>query len=130
MNWLDWYHTLAKPGWTPAPKTIGLIWNILYPIIAVSFGYVFVQALRRRIPARTALPFAINLAANLSFTPLFFGLRNISLATADIVLVWGTILWGAGAIWPYARWVSMAQVPYFVWVSIALSLQLCIWAWN
>ena len=24
--------SLAKPGWTPLPPTIGLIWQILYPI--------------------------------------------------------------------------------------------------
>ena len=43
MDWMTWYESLAKPGWTPAPATIGLIWQILYPIIAVSFGFVFVQ---------------------------------------------------------------------------------------
>jgi len=40
MNWLDWYNSLAKPNWTPAPATIGMIWQILYPIILVSFGFV------------------------------------------------------------------------------------------
>jgi benzodiazapine receptor len=39
---MEWYNALAKPSWTPAPATIGLIWTILYPIIAVSFGLVFV----------------------------------------------------------------------------------------
>ncbi len=35
MPWMEWYDSLAKPGWTPAPATIGLIWRILYPIILV-----------------------------------------------------------------------------------------------
>ena len=43
MPWLDWYNSLAKPTWTPAPATIGLIWQILYPVIVISFGFVFVQ---------------------------------------------------------------------------------------
>jgi len=30
MTWMDWYDGLAKPGWTPSPPTIGLIWQILY----------------------------------------------------------------------------------------------------
>lgn len=126
MDWLTWYHALEKPAWTPAPATIGLIWNILYPIIAVSFGYVFVQAFRGNMPARTAIPFAINLAANLAFTPILFGMRNLPLAAADILIVWSTILWSAAAVWPHARWVAFAQVPYFVWVSIATVLQLTI----
>jgi tRNA(adenine34) deaminase len=67
MPWMEWYDGLAKPGWTPAPATIGLIWQILYPIILVTFGFVFVQALRRKLPWSVAVPFAINLGANLIF---------------------------------------------------------------
>lgn len=44
--WRDWYDALTKPAWTPAPATIGLIWSILCPIIIVTFGFVFVQAIR------------------------------------------------------------------------------------
>ena len=32
VPWIDWYQSLAKPLWTPAPRTIGLIWQILYPV--------------------------------------------------------------------------------------------------
>ncbi len=39
MPWIEWYDSLAKPGWTPAPATIGLIWRILYPIILVAWPY-------------------------------------------------------------------------------------------
>lgn len=130
MHWLDWYNSLAKPEWTPAPATIGLIWRILYPIILVSFGFVFVQAIRKKVPWLVALPFAINLAANLIFTPIQFGLRSLSLATLDIVIVWGTIVWAAAAIWRHYRWVAIAQGPYFVWVSIATVLQVSIWWMN
>ena len=126
MGWMTWYNGLAKPAWTPAPSTIGLIWQILYPIILVSFLFVFVQAARRRVGWRVALPFAINLVANLAFTPIQFGLRNLPLATADILIVWGTILWMMAAIWRRYRWVAVAQVPYLIWVSIATVLQLSI----
>lgn len=130
MDWRIWYDALEKPDWTPAPATIGLIWQILYPIIAISFGFVFIQAIRKKLPAKVALPFAINLASNLAFTPIQFGLRNLLLASADILIVWTTIAWAAIAVWPYYRWVSVAQIPYFVWVSIATVLMLSIAAAN
>lgn len=38
------------------------------------------------------LPFAINLMANLLFMPHLAGLRNLPLASLDIVIVWGTLL--------------------------------------
>jgi tryptophan-rich sensory protein len=130
MDWRTWYDALIKPSWTPEPRTIGLIWQCLYPIILITFGYVFVQAARGRIPARVALPFAINLIANIIFTPIQFGLRNLNLAALDILVVLGTIPWMIVAVWPYARWVAVGQGPYLIWVTLATILQLSITWWN
>ncbi len=130
MSWKEWYDSLVKPAWTPEPGTIGLVWQILYPIILVSFGYVFVQAVRGRLPWVVALPFVVNLVANLAFTPIQFGLRHLDLAALDIVVVWLTIPWMMVAIWNHHGWVAVAQIPYFVWVSIASVLQLSITWWN
>lgn len=130
MNWLDWYNSLAKPGWTPAPASIGLIWQILYPIIVVTFGFVFVQAVLGKVPWIVALPFAINLVANLIFTPIQFGMRNLPLASADILVVLGTIVGMIVAVWPHYRWVALAQLPYLIWVATATVLQLSITAIN
>lgn len=126
VEWKVWYDSLSKPTWTPEPSTIGLVWQILYPIIGVTFGYVFVQALRKKLPWRVAAPFAVNLAANLVFTPIQFGLRNLDLAAADILIVWITIPWMAAAVWTHYRWAALAQIPYFIWVSIATVLQVSI----
>jgi translocator protein len=130
MNWLDWYNSLAKPSWTPAPSTIGLIWQILYPIIIVTFGFILVQAVRGKVPWLVALPFATNIVANLIFTPIQFGMRNLPLASMDILIVLGTIVWMIVAVWPHYRWVAIAQVPYLIWVATATVLQLSITAMN
>ena len=87
MTWIEWYNSLAKPSWTPAPATIGLIWQFLYPIILVSFGFVFVQSLRKKLPWLVTLPFAINLVANVIFTSIRFWMRNLPLAAVDILIV-------------------------------------------
>jgi len=129
MSWREWYDGLVKPAWTPEPATIGTVWQILYPIIFLTFTFVLVQALRKRLPWKAAAPFIVNLAANLAFTPIQFGLRNLLLAAVDILLVWGTIIWMMIAIWKYYRWVALAQIPYLAWVSIATVLQLSI-SWS
>lgn len=126
MTWMEWYNSLTKPAWTPAPSTIGMIWQILYPIIIVSFGFVFIQAIRRKVPWQVATPFAVNLLSNLIFTPIQFGMRNLPLASLDILIVWGSIVWMIVAVWRHYRWVAIAQIPYFIWVSIATVLQLSI----
>ncbi|WP_372719422.1 TspO/MBR family protein [Novipirellula sp.] len=126
MTWMQWYNGLEKPSWTPEPSTIGLIWQILYPIILLTFCFVFVQAFRKKVSWKVALPFVINLVANLIFTPIQFGLRNLPLAAVDILIVWGTILWMVVSVWKHYKWVAIAQGPYFLWVSIATVLQLSI----
>jgi len=73
---------------------------------------VFVQALRKRLPRRVALPFAVNIVANLLFMPIFAGLRSVPLAAADILIVWATIIWCVVAVWPVYKWVAVAQMPY------------------
>lgn len=129
MDWLDWYNSLWKPSWTPTPRTIGIIWRCLYPIIILTFGLVFVQTARRKLPLLVALPFAINLVANLAFSPIQFGLRDLNLAAIVIVVVWATIIWMMVAIWNQMPWIAIAQIPYLIWVSIATVLQLLI-TWN
>ena len=128
--WREWYDSLDKPSWTPEPATIGLIWQILYPIILFSIVFVAVQTARRRVTWRVLLPFALNLIFNLLFTPIQFGLQNLWLAAIDILLVWATIVWMMIAAWPHFRWLAVLQTPYLVWVSIATVLQLSITWWN
>ena len=130
MDFRTWYNALAKPAWTPPPGTINMIWTIFYPIILVSFGFVFFGAFRGQLPWLVALPFIINLIANLLFFPIFSGLRNLPLATVDILIVLGTIIWTVLAIWPHYPWVAVAQLPYLIWVSIATVLQVSIMVRN
>jgi benzodiazapine receptor len=126
MTWMEWYDSLVKPSWTPPPAIISLIWMILYPFILISFGFVFLRAFQGKVSRLVAIPFAINLVANLLFMPIFSGLRSVPLAAVDIVIVWATIIWCIIVVWPHYKWVGAAQVPYFVWVSIATVLQLSI----
>jgi translocator protein len=127
---MDWYNNLHKPAWTPAPATIGLIWTLLYPVIIITFGFVFIQAARAKIPWKVAIPFALNLASNLLFTPIFSGMKNLPLATFDILIVWGSLLWCIIAIWRHYKWVAIAQIPYFIWVTTATILQISITVMN
>lgn len=120
---MSWYETLAKPSWAPPASLFGTVWSILYPIILIAYGFVIVQALRGEMPRSVLWPVLINLAANVAFTPIQFGLRNLVLAEIDIIIVLVTIVWSMIAIWPHARLAAIALVPYLIWVSIATVLQ-------
>jgi tryptophan-rich sensory protein len=120
---MTWYEELVKPAWAPPAPVFGIVWSILYPIIIVAYGYVIYRIARGEFPPALLVPILLNVAANIAFTPIQFGLRNLWLAELDIVVVLATIVWSMIAIWPHARWASLALTPYLVWVMIATALQ-------
>ncbi len=125
-----WYQQLIRPTWAPPAWLFGPVWTVLYIIITVSYGYVGYLFFTKRIPFIVALPFILNLIFNFAFTPIQFGLQNNLLASVDILLVLGTLVWAVIAIYPHARWVSIVNVPYLAWVCFATVLQLTVTVLN
>ncbi|MFZ1654282.1 MAG: TspO/MBR family protein [Candidatus Moraniibacteriota bacterium] len=122
----EWYANLIKPTWAPPEWLFGPVWTVLYIIIAVSFVAVCIRFWQGRIGLGLLIPFLLNLGFNLAFSPIQFGLRNNWLAAADILLVWGTLVWALSRISPIMPWVAYVNIPYFLWVSFALVLQFTI----
>ena len=126
MNTYNWYQQLQKPSWSPPSWLFGPVWTVLYILIAISFGKVFIMAFQKTIPLIILLPFILNLIFNFAFTPIQFGLKNNYLAAADIMLVLVTLIWSMIVIYPHVKWVTYLLIPYLVWVSVATALQLSI----
>ena len=121
-----WYQSLIKPSWAPPSWLFGPVWSVLYTIIAISFGAVFYKVFTKQIPWIVALPFALNLLFNFAFTSIQFGLKSNVLASIDIILVLGTLVWALVAIYPYAKWITYINIPYLLWGLFATVLQLTV----
>ena len=127
MNEQIQYAQLLKPSWAPPSWVFGPVWTVLYAIIAISFCTVFYKAYTKEISWMVALPFALNLLFNFAFTPIQFGLVNNFLASIDILLVVGTLVWALYAVWhnaPELRWVVYVNIPYLLWGIFATTVQL------
>lgn len=122
----SWYSQLIKPTWAPPAYIFSPVWRILYAIIAITFGTVFYQVYNNMIPKHVLLPFVLNLIFNLSFPYIQFDLQNNFLASIDILLILGTLIWAVVVIYPYIKWVAIANLPYLAWVTFATVLQLTI----
>ena len=120
------YAEYIKPSWAPPNYLFGPVWSVLYVIILISFGKVFMMAYHKEIPYIVLLPFILNLVFNFLFTPIQFVLKNNILASIDIILVLGTLVWALIAIYSHARWITWINIPYLLWVCFATILQLTI----
>lgn len=126
MNTYNWYSTLLKPSWAPPSHLFGPVWSVLYLLILISFGKVFMLLFEKKISWLVALPFILNLFFNFIFTYFQFTLKNNLLASIDILLVLVTLIWAMWAIYPFVKWITYIQIPYLLWVSFATVLQLTI----
>ena len=126
MNNFSSYQELIRPTWAPPAWIFGPVWSVLYILIVISFGKVFLMLWQKQITWIVALPFILNLIFNLSFTWIQFGLKNNILASVDILLVLATLIWAMFSIWPKARFIALINIPYLFWVSFATVLQLTI----
>lgn len=134
----SWYTSINLPPWAPPVWLFGVAWGIIYPLILVSFGYVFWKSFvthkwRRYI----GMLFAVNLVFNIIYgagTYLVFSdgqtLSDIDKYYWPAALVISVVLVTIPAmmlsVWERAKWVALAQVPYLAWVCLATGLQFTI----
>ena len=115
-----WFRSLQKPAIFPPPMWFGIVWSVLYAVMGLALAIVCsAWGARGRTAAIAA--FAAQLAVNLTWSPVFFGLHDIRaalivigvldvLVVLTIVLFW-RIRWIAGALLlPYLAWIAFATV--------------------
>ncbi len=123
----EWYPGLNKPDWTPPPWLFGPVWTTLYLMMAVAAWLVW----KKGAMARPALAvFYVQLALNMAWSFLFFGMRAPLLGLIDIAALWVMIAVTIRAFWSHSYAAALLLVPYWVWVSFAAALNGAIWRLN
>lgn len=118
----SWYESI-KPKIAPPNYWFGIVWTILYIMIAVSIYIRWIGSSKNE-KYKTVLFYGINLLLNLSWSIVFFGFHQTFLAFIVIILIWLSIL--QLIIWNWKRFRISAYLilPYLLWVSFASILNL------
>lgn len=121
-----WYRALKKPVWTPPDIVFPIVWFVLYGCMA------FAGARAALAPENgVAMAFwAMQIAFNGLWTPVFFGLRQIRLGMAVVGFLWLSVASAMVALWQVDTLAGLLFVPYLIWVTIAAALNAAVWRLN
>lgn len=130
----EWYPTLDLPSWRPPDAAFPIVWTILYIAMAYAAWLVWQAAEmsgRGWEAAWLALSlYGIQLALNLAWSYLFFGLRSPGLGLLDVFPLAAVILAALIAFKEHSRLAAWLMAPYLAWVCFAAVLNFEIWARN
>lgn len=125
----SWYVGLNKPSLNPPGWLFGPVWTTLYLLMGISLYLVWNKA--GSMPIKAALwIFAVQLALNLVWSILFFGMHSPLLGLIDIAILWLAIIATILAFLPISHWAAYLLLPYLAWVSFASYLNFEIWKLN
>ena len=124
-----WFDSLDKPDFMPPGWAFGVAWTILYILLGLSLAMVL-HARGAKDRKKALILFALQLALNFAWSPVFFAYHKMGLAlsmvAAMIVLTVGMIF----LIWRFRILAAVLLYPYLGWLMFAAALNLQIMTRN
>ncbi len=117
-----WYERLNKPNWVPPNWVFPVAWTSIYFLI--SFAGARVAPLDGNAYAMAF--WALQIAFNTLWTPVFFGLRRLKSSLPIMAMLWVAVLGCTITHLQLDLWAGLAFVPYLIWVTVAAALNLSV----
>jgi benzodiazapine receptor len=124
LAYRDWYLALEKPFFAPPPEVFGIAWGIIFPLMAIALLWSIYLYMKGRVSFCFVALYVLNIALNLTFSPVLLSTGNNALITLVISMVLGTLAWLQLWAWKRARVVFWLLVPYLLWGAYATALQI------
>ena len=121
-----WYRSLEKPRWNPPDWVFPTVWSILYILIAVAAARVAPIEGSHYAMAF----FALQIALNTIWSPIFFGLRKLDAAFVVVLSLWLAVAATLVSFWQLDPLAGALFAPYLLWVTIAAALNFSVWRRN
>ncbi len=124
------YQTLNKPPLSPPGWVFGVVWPILYTLMAVAVWIIYRAEAPQAEKQSAMILYVLQLTANFLWGIAFFGLELRLFAffwlLLLIFLVWET----TRAFLRINRTAGLLMAPYLAWILFAAYLNLGIWWLN
>jgi translocator protein len=124
------YLALDLPAWAPPQDAFGIVWPVLYVLIAVAAWRVW-RAAGSLGAADVALSLWLaQLVVNAIWPGVFFGLSAFGYAIGVIVLLDVLVVATIVAFRRHDRWAPWLLAPYLGWILHATALNVAVWQLN
>lgn len=119
---MRWYGTLKKSVLTPPDWVFGLVWTILYMLIALSFILFWSTGCTHQWFYALVTLYGINIATNMVWPILFFKLHRIKLAFINCAITTVTAYLLIGFLFTDFTKSALLLIPYALWLTFATYL--------
>lgn len=126
----DWYKGLSKPWWTPKDWMFPVAWTLLYLGMAFAAMRVAMGAGSDPRVGQALALWAVQIALNTLWTPVFFGLRRLLAGLVVLCLLWVAVAATLVAFWQIDALAGWVLAPYLLWVTIAGALNASVYRRN
>ncbi|MBR0156229.1 MAG: tryptophan-rich sensory protein [Clostridia bacterium] len=128
MGKMEEYAALRQPPLAPPGWLFPVVWTILFVLMGVSAARVYLNSPDNWPNALTV--YAIQLAMNMLWTPLFFALDLRLAAFVLLVLLLITVIIMTVQFYSIDKKAAYLQIPYIVWLVFAGYLNLAVYLLN
>lgn len=115
----SWYYSLQQPAWAPPDYAFGIIWTVVFALIALAGLLVWRQAPTRRDIEISLGLFALNGFLNLAWSFIFFRMQRPDLAFYELILLWLSIMALILFCGRFSKGAAALLLPYLAWVTVA-----------
>lgn len=113
-----WYAAIIKPDVTPPDWAFPVAWTAIYILLGLSLAMI-IHARGSRLRGAAIALFAVQLAVNLTWSPVFFGMHQVTWALG-IVGVMFALTCAMTLLFARIRIVAaVLLVPYLAWLLFA-----------
>ncbi|HOF79824.1 MAG TPA: tryptophan-rich sensory protein [bacterium] len=126
----SWYANINRTVLTPPNWLFAPVWTILFCLMAAALYIIWSGRNKKKTRKKAVQLYFGQLAANIAWSGIFFGLQSISLAFIEIVFLLILITYCLVAFSRINRAAGYLMLPYFLWVCFATVLNLSLWLIN
>lgn len=125
-----WYAGLNKPSFNPPSWIFAPVWTALFFLMGMAFYFIWEASAKNKKAKGALVIFGIQLALNILWSYLFFGLQNPFYAFIEIIILWLAIVASIIAFNKIDKKAAYLLLPYILWVSFAVFLNFSLWRLN